>query len=246
MIQAILAAILLLAGSAVGQEASPPQTKLKPLGAAWSRTLEVPRFRDYGFAQCDNDGDLFFQVPMRPGTLNDTSVLRLSHNRTNLTWYRVSGDLASKTWYTAFSVTLSGRTWFLEEELDGLYVFGFDSDGKLSTQVKVDTPGHLGAEDFLVSDAGQIFIAGYFGEDVSKSLQGKHFQAIFEKSGKLATEMKSEDAKDVDLREVSSKPHEGTVAWGLTETSIFFAWTIVISPMGEVVRRIPFQMLAPV
>jgi hypothetical protein len=69
MIQAILAAILLLAGSAVGQEASPPQTELKPLGATWSQTLEVPGFSDYGFAQCDNDGDLFFQVPTRPNAL---------------------------------------------------------------------------------------------------------------------------------------------------------------------------------
>jgi hypothetical protein len=151
--------------------------------------------------------------------------LRLSHDEASPTWYRLTGDLASKAWYTAFSVTRSGRTWSLEEELEGLYVFGSQSDGKLSTRVKVGTPGHLSAEDFMVSDAGQIFIAGCFREDASKSLQGKHFQAIFEKSGKLATEMKSEDAKGVDLREVGSKPHEGAVAWGLTETSIFFART---------------------
>lgn len=217
------------------------------LVATSSRLLDMPRFSGFGVPLCDDKGDTFFHVPITSRSVNESSVLEVPSDSSDAVWFRLSSDLASKTAFHYFSVTPSGKVWFLDETKDGpLAVFGFDSDAQLESQVSLDTPLHFWPDDFAVAENGIIFLAGHFGIDASRVQQGKRFAGIFAKSGKLLTEVKLADLENLDLK----RPlfgNGGSVAVGIDGNFYFLRpdKIDVLSQSGELTRTIPFQMPSP-
>jgi hypothetical protein len=163
-----------------------------------------------------------------------------------------SGSAYRATWrrrplFHYFSVTPSGKVWFLDDTTDGsLDTFGFDSDGEMESQARLDTPGHFWPDDFAVAENGTIFLAGHFGIDAPKLQQGKRFAGIFAKSGKLLTEVKLADLEDIDL----NRPllgSGGTVAVGIDGNFYFLrpGQIDVLSQSGELTRTVRFEKPSP-
>src|SRR5579863_5440226 len=144
------------------------------LRATSSRVLEMPRFSAFGMPLCDQKGHIYFHIPLASHSMNDSSVLEVPDKSSDAILFHLSNDLASKTAFHYFSVTPSGKVWFLDETLDGpLDVFGFDSDGQLDSQSKLKTPDHFSPDDFGVAENGVVFLAGHLNGDAPTSHQGK-------------------------------------------------------------------------
>jgi hypothetical protein len=243
--------ILLAAGAAAAQQSTLTQPTPRVLVESSSQILEVPHFSTMGSPLCDDKGDVFFHVPLTSNSFTDSSVMKLSARSSDPVMFQLSKDLLYKYVFGYFSVTPSGKVGFLDANVEDpakegiLYVFGFDSDGEMESQVKLDIPEHLSPDGFGVSQSGVIFLAGHFSSGAPKPLQGKRFDAFFEKSGKLRTEMKTEEL-DVDLKAIGSM-NGGNVAIGPDGYFYFLRpdKILVISESGETVRSIPFQMPSP-
>lgn len=249
----ILAAVyFIFASEAAAQYSAPPQQFPTSLVATSSQVLDVPSFSSVGSPHCSEKGEIFLHAPRALGYFADSSVIQISAKSSDHVFYRLSGDLASTFAFAYLSVTPSAKVWFLDANIDeygkdgSFYVFGFDSDGEMASQVKVNTPAYLDVDDFAVSQTGVIFMAAHFGSDAPKPLQGKRFQALFEKSGRLRTMVQPEDSQDVDIKAIGSM-NGGTVSLGLDGNFYFLRPDniVVISESGETVRTISFKRPAP-
>lgn len=141
--------ILLAAGAAAAQQSTLTQPTPRVLVESSSQILEVPHFSTMGSPLCDDKGDVFFHVPLTSNSFTDSSVMKLSARSSDPVMFQLSKDLLYKYVFGYFSVTPSGKVGFLDANVEDpakegiLYVFGFDSDGEMESQVKLDIPEHL-------------------------------------------------------------------------------------------------------
>lgn len=248
----IVPLVLVVAGASVAQQVPPPQRVPTILVASSSQDLDAPRFSAMGPPQCSDKGEIFFHVPLSSNSFSDNSVMEISPKSSDPVMFRLANDLKSTNAFVLFSVTPSGGVWFLDWYVEdpakegAPYVFGFDTEGEMTSREKLDVPEHLSADDFAVSLSGVIFLAAHFNANAPQSLRGKRFQALFERSGRLRTEIKSADSDDVDLKQVQSG-NGGRIALG-TDGNFYFLRPdkiIVISQSAEIIRSIPFQKPGP-
>ena len=233
---------VMLAFALMGQSGAKFPIQPTQLAVTSSNRLTIPAFSPYGTVLCDGKGSLYFHVPLESASLNESTVLRLSPEESEPEVFRLPPDLRTKTAMDFFSVTPSGKVWFLDETLETpLMAFGFDSDGELDSQTKLEVPAHLSADAFSVSDPGAILLMGHFNSDSPAELRGKRFTAIFEKSGKLRTQVHFEGLQDVDLNAIPNGDG-GTIAPGTDGNFYFLApgEVVVVSQSGDVVRKLPF------
>jgi hypothetical protein len=238
-------ALLLFATSASAQGKSVAESEPMPLVESSSQILEAPPFTAMGSPLCDERGGVFFHVPLVSNSFTDSSVIRLSAGSSDPVLFQLPKELASKNVFTYFSVTPSGKVFFLDTNVEDptregpQYVFAFDSNGDMNGQEKLDVPDHVTADDFAVSATGAIFFSGHFSSDAPDSIRGRHYQAIFEKTGKLRVEIHSVDSKAVDLSAIGSD-NGGTVAVGIDGNYYLLRpdRLVVISENGEVLRNI--------
>ncbi|HKS81498.1 MAG TPA: hypothetical protein VJR23_08315 [Candidatus Acidoferrales bacterium] len=235
--------IALLSIALVGLSAAQSHVQPTQLAAASTAKLTIPAFSPYGTGLCDGKGNLYFHVPLDSASLNEGTVLRLSKDESTPQVFRLPPDMRTMTAMEFFSVTPSGKVWFLDESLETpLMAFGFDSEGELDSQVKLEAPAHLSADAFSVSEPGAILWMGHFNADSPAELRGKRFAAIFEKSGKLRSQIQLDGLGDVDLKAIPSADG-GTIAPGSDGNFYFLASSevIVVSQSGEILRKMAFD-----
>jgi hypothetical protein len=140
-------------------------------------------------------------------------------------------------------VTASGHVWLLDQTEGGGYVvFGFDSTGRMSSRIPLDTPSGMFENWFKVADDGIILVAGYYADVAPKETQGKPYLALFDQNGTVRKTLGSDDLDRVDLTAASKGPVEGDVASGPDGNFYILQRNdiLVISEWGDIVRRVKF------
>lgn len=220
--------------------------RLSVLNSSSSKILQVPPFGFYGLAQCDNDGNLFFHID-QTGQFDTSNILKLSSGSAAPTIYKIPEGLPEKATFVAFAVSPKGRVWILADTRGGhVYVFGFDSGGKMSTQIKLDLPDHLSTEDFAVSDEGIVLLSGHFNKAAGEEHGGKPYIALFDASGKLRKAL-NEPLASVDLAEIGTTHHEGSAVFA-EDGNLYFVHSqaiLAVSQSGMVVKRIIYKKPDP-
>ncbi len=229
-----------LAWSASDPEAPPPPTP-RLLQLSSSREIVVPPFAAWGERQCSASGNLFFHADT--GLYNDSVIIELSSDGTKFALYELPADRAKGTAFGAFSVTPSGGLYLVVETRDvGTRVFHFSSDGKLSSEVRVEAPEFFLPKSLLAFESGRMLVGGYYSRLASPKLQGKSFFGIFEPSGKLLAQL-SESGADVDMATTASIPSQGAITLGPDGNAYILKSSeiVVLSESGTVVRRVAYK-----
>jgi hypothetical protein len=168
-------------------------------------------------------------------------VMKLVPSTESPTLYKLppdSGDLS----FLEFSVTPEGTVSFLEEGIDGHFVFRFDSDGKVKERIRLDTPKNLSPERFAMTENGVAMLSD---DEAPRTSRGKGYAAIFNPSGELRKELKG-SGEDVDLGSVGKSVPAGDVSVG-SNGNFFFLRSkdvLVISQSGDT-RTIQFEKPDP-
>src|ERR1700722_791361 len=233
-----LVAAMWCASSVFGQ--GPPQsTELRVSG---SRVLSVSTFAAFDRAQCDAGGNLYYR-PVA-GNLNDSNtVVRIdTHTETTMT-YGLPSELNGKAPLMDFSVTPSGRVWFLNQLPSIEYiVLGLGADGTVGSRIPLLTPDKMFPTAFKVADDGIILVAGYYVESAPKKLQGMPYLALFDQDGNLRKTLGSPDLDTIDLAAAAKGPTDAGIASG-SDGNFYIVQCdriLVISEWGSVIGHLTF------
>lgn len=238
----LLCSILIVCGASWGQEAR--QIQATELRLSDSHQLSVPAFMAFGKGVCYGDGNLYYRPVSATGTFRTSvTIMRLNPKTEMPTLYDLPSELADKVSPIEFSVTVSGRVWLLDQTQGGEYVvFGFDSTGRMSSRIPLDTPSGMFENGFKVADDGVILVAGYYGDVAPKEMQGKPYLALFDQNGAVRKTLGSDDLDRVDLTAAAKGPVEGDVASGPDGNFYILQRNdiLVVSEWGDIVRRMKF------
>lgn len=206
------------------------------------KQLTTPSFGYYGEAACDGKGNLYFHADS--GTPNEVSIFRLFDDGEKGALVQLPAEFVPKFIMTAFTVSPSGTLYVLVQSVEdhSYSVFAFNSDGKITSRTRLETPANLTTFDFAVFDDQVVLVKGYFNSNAEKYIQGKNYVALFENSGSLRRRLLS-DMGTVNLSTESSSLPAGEVVLGddgyayiLRERDI-----LVMSETGEILRTIRFD-----
>jgi hypothetical protein len=241
VIRALAVSLILLAFQS---GLSPQQPQVTVLRTSSSRLLSVPSFVWSGSPQCDEKGDIFFRLVPADFDAKASVVLRLNLATESPTIFQLPSELSTTTALMEFSITRSGRVWFLDESKDGGHiVFGFNSNGDLNSRINIDTPKNLLANRFSVADDGIILVGGYYPEWAGGDTKGKTYLGIFDNSGTLRKAFARDSLQEFDLEAAKSHIVENSVAAGSDGNFYFLQGDeiVVISEWGEFVRKLKVQ-----
>ena len=219
-------------------------TKVRALNVSGQRESQVPFFGAFGFPQCDNEGNLYFQLDK--GDFAHSDVLRLSSDGRRGKTFKFSGEYADLEFSSFFVSRQNDALYVLAWRKRKFYLVGFDSNGDMRNPVALDLPEFVIPEDLIVFEDGSSLISGYFESRAPTELRGQVYTAIFESSGKLRRHL-SLNQPDVVLADAATKLREGGAALG-HDGSIYLLSSrevLVLSRRGEFRRKIRFQKPDP-
>ena len=123
-----------------------------------------------------------------------------------------------------------------------LRAFEFDSNGQVRSSMELQNPPDTFAREFLAFENGTLFVAGYYTDKAQESLRGHSFVPLFDSSGRMVSNLR-DALSSVDLRVVQKAPFQGgpTVGEDGNAYMVDARKILVLSPGGEVTRRIPFE-----
>lgn len=202
--------------------------------------LSVPPFSFYDEAQCDSDGDAFFNIS--PG-YRLVRVFELTQDPGKSVLYKLPPDDASAV-YEAFTVGPSGELYVLGVAREGNsdsdvhhYVFSFSDDGSMADKVRLEVSPYLSVNTFTALEGGSFLIAGRFVKAPgSPEPPGKRYTALFDASGRLIKNLGG-------IGKVGTGEYAGTAATRGKDGYAYFVdqtEILVVSPGGDTVRRLPF------
>ena len=145
--------------------------------------------------------------------------------------------------FDSFWVSEDGELSILAHGDGRSYVIPFDRGGTMKDPLTLQVPEHVLPTDLAVFDNGYLFISGHYGEKSAGHRQGEGYQAIFTRAGELA-KLLSIAVPDADFSK--GAPIDGGVASG--KGNLYFLGSdriTVVSPVGEIVRKIPFKKPDP-
>jgi hypothetical protein len=237
---AIVALTVLCTTPLAGQESS-----LRQLSTTSMKALSVPAFSSTHPGQCDSLGNLYFQLSNGTERFDGSYIMRLAVESETPTVYAIPLDLAKlhEAWVN-FSVSLNGKVSILDEDGTGqMNILSYDANGRVISQVKLETPDQLDPRDLFVYDSGVILLSGYYGPQAPPLARGKTYTALFEPTGKLRKVLEAESNLFIDLMELKRKPLDSTGVIG-PDQLLYYARSNHISAIredGTVVRRFSFS-----
>lgn len=245
----ILAAILFLASQLDAQGAHPAAKQLTVAPIHQAHTLQVTSTRvlttrAFGFTGpllSDDNGNLYFA--------EDSGVFKLSQLKESSSKMiqtppdKSGADDSGLDALIDYAVTPSGTLFMLAQDAkQQLHIFSFDSDGNEKHDTKLEIPENVLIVDFAVFDNETILVTGFYSRNAPEALRGKSYAAIFDQSGQWLKDMTrriSVDAVSSDsdgpLTYVYMRPGKDGNLYLLKPSAV-----LVISPGGEIVRRIKF------
>ena len=230
--------VLLMSGLSV-QDAS-PQLSPRPLRPSGSHELQIPTFGAYGEAQCDDDSSMYFHL--ETVSYRRTVLLRISQSGNESTLYKLPDEFADTMSFTDFSVSPDGNVKALVSDREFQPIaFAFDSDGRVSSQVKLEVPEHVVGDHIAVFPNGSTLFAGHYRSDAPQDLRGKRYVGLFQDSGKLLKRLDSVN-DDTQLQPDPARFREGGEIIG-RDGNVYLLTSdqvVVISPSGGILRKISF------
>jgi hypothetical protein len=239
----VLLALLMSGLSA--QDAS-PQMSPRSLKASGSHLLQVSPFRADGVIQCDEDSATYYHL--FTGSYSRTVILRFSVSGDESKLYKLPSELADTTSFIDFSVSPDGSVSALvgDHEFHPI-VFGFNSDGNVSSQAKLEVPEHVVGEHFAVFPNGTMLFYGYYGRQADKDVIGKRYAGLFKPSGQLLKKLDKVDLGDMKIDQLGTRLPDGGATVG-KDGNVYVLATdkvVVVSPSGQIQRKIPFTKPDP-
>lgn len=235
--------VILLSGL-LAQSIAPE--KPRPLTASSSHLLQVPPFSATGVIQCDRDFNTYYHV--FNGSYRQASILSFSLSGEKSTLYKLPDDIVDEMSFIDFSVSPDGVLKVLAGDKDyHPIVFGFSGDGRMISQAKLDVPAKIVGEHFSVFLNGTILFYGYYGREAAKDLAGKRYLALFKPSGTLIKQIDKAGLGEMNPGEQATHLPEGGAAIG-ADGNVYVLSSdkvLVVSPSGQIQRRIPFTKPGP-
>ena len=217
-----------------------PIRQARTLQVTSTRVLTVPAFGFWGLPLCDDAGDLYFQ----PSGKADSAIFKLSQpDESNSRMFQIPSEGSESDSLIDYTVTPSGALYVLAQDVkQKFHVYSFEPDGGVKHNVKLETPDYALLVDFAVFDNDTILGTGYYQRDAPGTLHGKSYAVLFDQSGQLLKDMTSRfslDATSSDqtgpLNHISIRPGKDGNLYLLGSSAV-----LVISPSGEIIRRIKF------
>jgi hypothetical protein len=203
----------------------------------------VPAFLTLGPPRPDDAGDLFFR-PYGFGVDSDqVAIFKLSlSDESQSKMFKIARGESGADHFIDFAVSASGRLYVLSEDVkDNFHVFSFDSDGDVKSNIKLDTPEHVFAMNLAVFENDTILVTGYYQTDSAGIPRGKSYAALFDSSGKVLRDT----SRDFSLKDASSSGavFRNIQVRGSQDGNLYLLKidsVLVLSPSGEIIRRIKF------
>lgn len=214
----------------------------RPLRVSSTKSLNVPAFSAYGLPLTDHDGDLFFHLGGAP--FMNATIMKLSYGSYEPTLYRLPPEIQNKYSFYAFTVSPSGEVWMLANSGPKLIVANFDSSGELSEKTELALSlDRVDIRDFAALATNVIFISGM---TVGKTA-GESFAGLFDgNSGKTIKLFQNPFSPEAHVEgQVAIHPGDATVGDDGNFYLLHEAQIIVVSPTGQIHKRISFTKPAP-
>jgi len=237
--------LVLLMSGLMAQDAV-KQMSPRPLKSSHEVALPVPSFSSYGDPQCDENLAMYHHL--WTDKYGRTILLRFSQSGDESTLYKLPEEFAESTSFVDFSVTPRGdvEALVIDQEFHPI-IFGFDSEGHVSSHARLETPEHVTAQHINVFPNGTVFFSGYYRSDAPAALVGRGYVGLFQTSGKLLKRLDRLSEKAKLEPPGPGRPAESATTIGrdgnvylLTATKV-----LVISPSGKLQREIAFTKPSP-
>jgi hypothetical protein len=252
-----IATILLTTLTAAQPSAAPPAspTALPTTGTDVDRqkvaTPEAPRtllptstrlvkapseFATSGPPQCDANANIYFHTGIQ-GNFKDSPILRLSTD--NFKLYKLTPDDTNLGEHGEMSVAPDGTLWLALSGPDAATLLHFNSDGEVTSHVRLDRFANFVVEEFVAFNNGVFFVKG-FPRPTATERTITRYAAMVNASGQNVSTPKL-DLPNLDLG--SKTPPEGAAAAG-SDGNLYLLESqevVVMSQSGETLRRLRFR-----
>src|SRR5262249_11917678 len=150
--------ILLLSG--LQSKDALPSMSPRPLKSSHAAELPVPAFGAYGEPKCDDNLALYHHLAM--DRYGRTVLLRFPQSGNESTLYKLPDEFAESTDFVDFSVTPGGdvKALVIDQDFHPI-LFGFDSEGKVNSHGRLETPEYVTAKHLTVFPNGTLLLSGY-------------------------------------------------------------------------------------
>lgn len=179
--------------------------------------LGVPGFAFTGEPVCDSNGEIFVELlnPARPvfgtGPFLVINPLRGSHTLINVPDKGMGSGIPS---LTIQAVSPSGNYYLLGSDYKKYNLSGFQLDGSVRWEHKVDLPAGLIPETLSVTDSGTFLIEGELRQGDKSNTKADVYLALFDESGRLIRRLSGERSDTVDLTSFATAPREAYLTTG--------------------------------
>ena len=235
-----LVLLILLMSGLQSKDALLPMSP-RPLKSSHAVELPVPPFGAYGNPECDENLAMYHHLAM--DRYGRTVLLRFSQSGDESTLYKLPEEFAESTDFVDFSVTPGGDVMALVIDQDfHPIIFGFDSEGKVNSHARLETPDYVTATHISVFPNGTVLLSGYYRSDAPAALVGKAYVGLFHPSGKLLKQLdRLREKAKVDPPEAGRFAEGGATVGRDGNVYLLTAnKVLVISPSGRLKKEIPF------
>jgi hypothetical protein len=251
-----LATILMLASSYLEGQVAPAVKKARSVPVRQAQTLQVTStrvltmrgFGFYGVPLSDESGNLYLNE--NSGVFKLSQLKESDSKMIQVPPDRSGADDSGLDALVDFAVTPSGGLFMLAGDARGQHhIFSFDSDGNVKHDTKLETPEDVLIVNFAVFDNETILATGFYDRTAPKDLHGKSYAAILDQSGQVLKDMTRSILLDaVQVSSDSMGPVNSTYIRPGKDGNLYLlkpSAVLVISPGGEIVRRIKFAKSDP-
>ena len=187
--------------------------------------------------QCDDDGNIYFHSGIQ-GSYRDSPILRLSTSN-NFQLYRVPPDYTNLAQHGQMSIAPDGTFWLALSGLDTAILLRFNSDGVVTSDVRLDRFANFVLEKFVAFNNDVFFIGGFPRPTAAEATITRHGVMLNASGQELSTPRL--DLPSFDLR--SKGPADGAASAGKDGNLYVLSSqeVVVVSQSGEILRHLPFE-----
>jgi hypothetical protein len=220
------------------------QREPRVLHVTGSKTLTVPIFPWMGPPQIDDNGDLFFQVISGSDVIEIFELTQPDESGSRM--FNVTPELAKKYDQVEFAASPSGTVYVLAvSAANEFHILRLESDGDIKDG-RLELPEGAAATGLGVFANDTVLVVGHYSAEAPQALAGKSYAALFDANGKLLADLANRlppadpKARPDEFNEFSLRPSSDGNLYMLDGD-----WVVVISPGGEIVRRLKLHKPAP-
>lgn len=201
------------------------------------RLVDAPsEFASSGSPQCDASGNIYFSTGIQ-GNYRDSPILKLSTE--NFKLYKLPSEDINLGQHGQMSESPDGTLWLALSGPDATTLLRFNSNGEVTSHVRLDRFANFVLEEFVAFD-NDVFFVESFRRPTERDRTIKRYAAMVNASNQELSSPKLE-LPTLDLR--SKTPPDGAVAEG-SDGNLYLLESqevVVVSQSGETIRHLRFR-----